>query len=84
MPDTRSTPEDDPTLEELADNGRRLGIVCEDCGRFRYMKTTRFASQRTVSSLSGELTCSQCTSENVRAVPVSRDPQTGFWPAEHS
>lgn len=78
------TPDTDLTIAELTSTGRRLGIRCDSCGRFRYMNAARFDPDRKVSDLSKDLSCSQCGSRDVRAVAVSRDPKTGFWPAEHS
>lgn len=75
---------DDPTVDNLYETDRRLGIKCNYCGRFRYMKSSRFDGSQKVSALSETLTCSTCGSEDVRAVAVSRDPVNGFWPAEHS
>ncbi|MEP2707264.1 MAG: hypothetical protein ABJQ71_21615 [Roseibium sp.] len=75
---------DDPTVEELEQSGRRLAIVCGACSRFRYMKTHRFDASQKLSKIAEKLICASCSSKDVRAVPVSRDPDTGFWPAERS
>jgi len=75
---------DDPTIDTLLKTDRRLAILCGHCGRFRYMKSSRFAANQKVSSLSEALACASCGSKDVRAVPVSRNPDSGYWPAERS
>ncbi|GAA0783819.1 hypothetical protein E1180_09735 [Roseibium denhamense] len=75
---------DNPTIEELAQSGRRLAILCDSCGRFRYMNLARFAADQRISTLAETLKCASCRSEDVRALAISRDPDTGFWPAERS
>lgn len=75
---------DDPTIDDLFETDRRLGIQCNYCGRFRYMNSARFEGEQKVSALGETLTCSTCGSTDVRAVAVSRNPDNGFWPAEHS
>ncbi|MEP3049596.1 MAG: hypothetical protein ABJL55_17230 [Roseibium sp.] len=75
---------DDPTVESLEQSERRLAIICDACNRFRYMKTHRFDADQKLSKIAEKLTCASCSSTDVRAVPVSRDPESGFWPAERS
>jgi predicted adenine nucleotide alpha hydrolase (AANH) superfamily ATPase len=74
----------DISLKTLEENGQRLGIICAHCSRFRYLKSARYAASLTLAALSASLTCSRCGSEDVKAIAVSRDPDNGFWPAEHS
>lgn len=78
------SPTEDPTIEALLDSNRRLGIVCSHCSRFRYMKAARYALDQKLSEVSASLTCSRCGSDEVNAVAVGRDAETGFWPAERS
>jgi hypothetical protein len=75
---------DDPTVEVVCETDRRLAILCHDCGRFRYMNSSRFDAQQKVSDLAGLLKCSACGSRKVEAVAVSRSPVNGYWPAERS
>ncbi len=75
---------DDPTVEALVQSDRRLAIICKSCGRFRYMNSARFEGHKKVSSLSETLTCGTCGSEDVNAIAVSRNPESGYWPAERS
>ncbi|GAB2184978.1 hypothetical protein LAB1_22870 [Roseibium sp. LAB1] len=75
---------DDPTVDTLYKTDRRLAILCNHCGRFRYMNFARFTGDQKVSALSETLTCATCGSPDVEAVAVSRNPDNGYWPAEHS
>jgi transcription elongation factor Elf1 len=75
---------EDPTVDTLYKTDRRLAIFCRHCGRFRYMNFARFTADQKVSSLSETLSCASCGSQDVEAVAVSRDPDNGYWPAEHS
>ncbi len=79
-----SIEDDDPTVSDLFVTDRRLGILCAACGRFRYLNSSRFEGDRKVSALGANLTCSTCGSKDVKAVVVSRSPENGYWPAEHS
>lgn len=75
---------DDPTVNLVGETDRRLAILCNHCGRFRYLNSSRFSGDRRVSDLSKALTCAACSSRDVRAVAISRDPDSGYWPAERS
>ncbi len=75
---------DDPTVETLSKTDRRLAILCRYCGRFRYMNSSKFSGHQKISELSETLTCGTCGSTDVSAVAVSRNPENGYWPAEHS
>ncbi|WP_298958206.1 hypothetical protein [uncultured Roseibium sp.] len=75
---------DDPTIDTLAQSDKRLGIRCDYCGRFRYLKISKFSGSQKVSDLSSGLTCAKCGAAEVNAVVVSRDPESGYWPAESS
>ncbi|WP_421982291.1 hypothetical protein [Roseibium sp.] len=79
-----AAPTDDPTIEALGKSDRRLGIICHNCGRFRYMNGSRFSQEQKVSALSETLVCSSCRSRDVKAIAVSRNPENGYWPAESS
>ncbi|WP_299472028.1 hypothetical protein [uncultured Roseibium sp.] len=81
---TSTVQADDPTIEALGKSDRRLGILCAHCGRFRYMNGSRFSQDQKVSTLSGLLSCNSCGSKDVAAIAVSRNPENGYWPAEHS
>ncbi|ERP98811.1 hypothetical protein Q669_00715 [Labrenzia sp. C1B10] len=48
------------------------------------MNFSRFTGDQKVSSLSETLTCASCGSRDVEAIAVSRNPDNGYWPAEHS
>ncbi len=72
------------TIEELRAKGMRLGVVCGHCHRFRYLNDSRFAETETLAGIAEKLTCNRCRSTEVEAVAVSRDPKSGYWPAERS
>jgi hypothetical protein len=72
------------TIGALRTSGRRLALLCGHCHRFRYMNDTRFAESARLDELAGSMTCARCGSEDVELQAVSRDPETGFWPAERS
>ncbi|MBD1545991.1 hypothetical protein [Roseibium aggregatum] len=72
------------TIEKLRAEGMRLGLVCGHCHRFRYLNDSRFADTETLGDIAKKLTCNRCRSTDVEAVAVSRDPKTGYWPAERS
>jgi len=48
------------------------------------MSPARFSGDQKISELSESLKCSACGSKDVKAVAVSRNPDNGYWPAEHS
>ncbi len=48
------------------------------------MNSARFAGDKKVSAVSETLTCGTCGSRDVKALAVSRNPENGYWPAEHS
>ncbi len=77
---------DDPdlTIGDLARSGRRLGLYCTACGRFRYMKADHLAADQNVRALAKGLSCIRCRSVDVATRPVRRDAQSGYWPAESS
>ncbi len=74
----------DMTIADIQDNSLRLGLTCNYCHRFRYLKDNRFARDMKLSALAETLHCAQCGSPDVRLEPIARDKATGFWPAEHN
>ncbi|MTI44242.1 hypothetical protein E1178_11555 [Roseibium hamelinense] len=72
------------TISDLALMGQRLAINCRSCGRFRYLKADKFAPDQKLSELQKELRCSRCRSDDVEALAVARDLESGYWPAERS
>lgn len=72
------------TIGELRQADMRLAIDCHHCHRFRYLKDNRFAETENVSEIAKKLKCARCGSPEVETIAVSRDPQTGYWPAERS
>jgi hypothetical protein len=62
--------------------GDRLGLYCDTCGRFRYMKTESLPGCLNIKRMAEKLSCIRCWSEDVTTRPVRRDARTGYWPAE--
>lgn len=77
-------PDDSLTISELRKAGKRLGLLCRHCHRFRYLNDSRFADAEAVAKIAKKLTCARCGSTEVETFAVSRDPKTGYWPAERS
>ncbi|ADZ71035.1 hypothetical protein [Polymorphum gilvum] len=72
------------TIGDLRRNGRRLGLTCTGCSRFRYMKDARFPDTVTVTAIALALRCARCGSPDVLTAAVARCSTTGHWPAERS
>ena len=72
------------TVGSLREKGMRLGINCRHCHRFRYLNDSRFAETAGVADIAKNLKCARCGSTDVETLAISRDPATGFWPAERS
>lgn len=72
------------TIADLRRTGKRLGLRCGHCSRFRYMRDSRFAEADNIAELAKRMRCARCGSENVNTEAVAKDPATGFWPAESS
>jgi hypothetical protein len=70
------------TIGDLVARGDRLGLYCDACGRFRYMKTENLPSSLNIKGLAEKLSCIRCWSPDVATRPVRRDARTGYWPAE--
>lgn len=81
---TSSSDDETLTIENLRAEGLRLGVVCSHCHRFRYLNDSRFANTETLGDIAKKLTCNRCRSTDVEAVAISRDPKSGYWPAERS
>ena len=75
---------DDLTIADLFASDRRLAIICNHCGRFRYMRFNRYADTQKVAAIAQTLRCARCGSQDVDTVPVDRNPKNGYWPAERS
>jgi hypothetical protein len=72
------------TIAELIASGARLGLFCDACSRFRYIRTDSISGELSVAAIAEKLSCVRCWSPIVATRPVQRDPQTGYWPAESS
>lgn len=70
------------TIGELNASGQRLGLKCQDCHRFRYMRAARYPVDTKIAVIGGTLRCAQCGSKNVQTFAVARHAETGYWPAE--
>jgi hypothetical protein len=70
------------TIGDLVARGDRLGLYCDACGRFRYMKTDNLPGSLIIKGMAEKLSCIRCWSEDVATRPVRRDARTGYWPAE--
>ena len=79
---TNEDAEPDLTIGDLVARGDRLGLYCDACGRFRYMKTDSLAAGLNIKAMAEKLSCIRCWSEDVATRPVRRDARTGYWPAE--
>jgi hypothetical protein len=75
-------PEGNLTIGDLSRSGARLGLYCDACGRFRYMKADRLDEGQNVRALAKRLSCIRCWSEDVATRPVLWDVRSGRWPAE--
>ncbi|MEJ8476457.1 hypothetical protein [Roseibium algae] len=74
----------DITIDDMRQQEKRLGLKCSHCHRFRYMSDARFDPDVHVSKIAENLKCARCGSTEVKTFPVSRDPASGYWPAEGS
>jgi hypothetical protein len=72
----------DLTIAELIEIGGRLGLFCDACSRFRYVRTDGISGELSVADIAEKLSCVRCWSPIVSTRPVQRDPKTGYWPAE--
>jgi hypothetical protein len=72
------TPIPDLTIGDLVVTGDRLGLYCDACGRFRYMKTDGLPGSLNINGIATKLTCIRCWSEDVATRPVRRDARTGY------
>jgi hypothetical protein len=72
------------TIAELIESGARLGLFCDACSRFRYVRTDGISGELSVAGIAEKLSCVRCWSTTVATRPVQRDPRTGYWPAESS
>ena len=79
---TNKNEESDLTIGDLVARGDRLGLYCEACGRFRYIKTDSLSGSLKVKSIAEKLSCIRCWSADVATRSVQRDARTGYWPAE--
>ena len=70
------------TIGEVRTSGRRLGMYCQACNRFRYLALDRYEDGTLVGEIGKTLICSRCRSKGVEAKVIERDPKSGFWPAE--
>jgi hypothetical protein len=70
------------TIGALMASGARLGLVCDACGRFRYVKTDSLPEDQIVKAIADRLSCIRCWSDDVSTRAVHRDARTGYWPAE--
>jgi hypothetical protein len=72
------------TVGELRAAGLRLGMLCTDCNRFRYLGMDRYEDESVVSEIGKTLICSRCRTRGLEVRAIERDPNTGFWPAEYA
>jgi hypothetical protein len=79
---TSEDAEPDLTIGDLVARGDRLGLYCDVCGRFRYMKTDSLPGGLNIKGMAEKLSSIKCWSEDVATRPVRRDARTGYWPAE--
>ncbi|MBA5778315.1 hypothetical protein H2509_14390 [Stappia sp. F7233] len=70
------------TAKDIRERGARLAVLCRDCGRLRYLGRG-VGDNETPAMLQQRLSCHRCGSREVEIRILSRDPVTGFWPAEH-
>lgn len=77
---TQNSPAD-LTIADVVDRGDRIGIVCPDCGRFRYF-TPKFPQTAKLAEIAKEIRCFRCHSQAAELRIISRDAKTGRWPAE--
>jgi hypothetical protein len=81
---TSEDAESELTIGDLVARGDRLGLYCNACGRFRYIKTGNLPGSLNIKRMAEKLSCDRCLSEDVATRPVRRDARTGYWPAERS
>jgi hypothetical protein len=79
---TNEDAEPDLTIRDLLARGDRLGLYCDACSRFRYMKTDNLPGSLNIRGMAEKLSCIRCWSPDVATRPVRRDARTGYWPAE--
>lgn len=72
------------TVSELKQSGRRLGMRCLGCNRFRYLGMDRYEDETVISEIGKTLICRRCRMRNLDVMIIDRDAETGFWPAEYS
>jgi hypothetical protein len=79
---TNENAEPDLTIGDLVARGDRLGLYCDACSRFRYMRTENLPGSLNIKGMADQLSCIKCWSPDVATRPVRRDARTGYWPAE--
>ncbi len=72
----------DETIGEVNERGARLALLCNHCGRLRYIRND-FPETSTIKAVASTLKCHRCGTTDVNLKALVRDPQSGFWPAEH-
>ncbi|MFD1693899.1 hypothetical protein [Roseibium aestuarii] len=72
------------TIRDLFSEDRRLGLICNYCGRFRYLNQARFELDTDIRTIAQGMACARCGSRDVETFAVSRHPRNGYWPAERS
>src|SRR5580704_19710971 len=53
------------TIGDLVARGDRLGLYCDACGRFRYMKTDNLPGSLNIKGMAERLSCIRCWSPDV-------------------
>jgi hypothetical protein len=72
------------TMGELRATGRRLGMRCTGCARFRYLGMDRYGDESVVAEIGKTLICARCRMRGLEVMAVERDKTSGLWPAEHA
>ncbi len=72
------------TIGDLRESGKRLGLRCQLCSRFRYLGDRRFDESAVITRIAETLRCARCGSPDVETFSVSRSSINGYWPAESS
>jgi hypothetical protein len=63
---TNENAEPDLTIGDLVARGDRLGLYCDACSRFRYMRTENLPGSLNIKGMADQLSCIKCWSPDGR------------------